>query len=254
MKGYIVSNRLHIVDEIKSLRRYKDVFYALVWRNFRLQYNSPLLGIFWGIISPLLMSSIFFVALNERVGVDFSNYFIFVYSGFVFWNVFTASLGQASTSMIQNHELLKRVYFPRLLMPLSFIAAKLLDFTIAFIILTILMMFQEFHVNWGQYFILSAIAIVCLLLVSSGFCLLFSVLSVRFRGLQVVYSFIIQVIFFTSSVVYDSNLTISYSGLRTLFKFNPITGILNIFRAGIFEGTPNWQHMALYFLYSLAIC
>jgi lipopolysaccharide transport system permease protein len=253
MKGYIVSNKLNLWNELWSLSHYKEVFTALVWRNIRLQYNSPILGLFWGIFSPLLMSTIFYVALGNRIGVDFSNYFIFVYSGFIFWNVFTASLGQASMSLIQNNELVKRIYFPRLLLPLSFLAAKAFDFIIAFVILSLMLAISELDINWIKYASFTTISFICLTLVSSGFCLIFSVLSVRFRGLQVVYPFIIQVIFFTSSVIYDSNLTIDQTWLKTLFAFNPITGILTIFRTGVFNQPPFWELIALYFTYSLLI-
>lgn len=254
MKGYIVSNRLNVIDELKSLPQYKELFLALVWKNLRLQYQSVVLGLIWGVVFPLLMSGVFFFALGSRLGSDFSDYFIFLFSGFIFWNVFASSLIQSANCMIQEHEMLKKIYFPRLLLPLSFVAAKLLDLLITLFILTGLLVFLDMDIPWPAYLGVSLLSVFFLVLVAAGFCLSFSVLLVRFRGLQVIYPIIIQAIFFTSSVIYESNLTIENEVIRFLFQLNPVTVILKPFREVIFSGRVDFYSLITAFCFSIVIC
>ncbi|MCE7993711.1 MAG: ABC transporter permease [Roseivirga sp.] len=254
MKGYVVSNRSKVIEELRSLPQYKELFLTLVWKNLRLQYQSVVLGLIWGVVFPLLMSGIFFFALGSRLGSDFSDYFIFLFSGFIFWNVFASSLIQSANCMIQEHEMLKKVYFPRLLLPLSFVAAKLLDLLITLVILTGILVFIEMDIHWPAYLGVSLLSVLFLVLMAAGFCLSFSVLLVRFRGLQVIYPIIIQAIIFTSSVIYESNLTIENEVIRFLFQLNPITVILKPFREVIFFGEIHFTSLFMAFCFSTAIC
>lgn len=254
MRGYIVSNRLDVFEELRSLPQYKELFFTLVWKNLRLQYQSVFLGLTWGVVSPLLMSGIFFFALDSRLGSDFSDYFVFLFSGFLFWNVFASSLIQSANCMIQENEMLKKIYFPRLLLPLSFVAAKLFDLIISLLILTGILLFLNIHMDWLAYFGVALLSIVFLALVAAGFCLSFSVLLVRFRGLQVIYPIIIQAIFFTSSVIYESNLTIEHQVIRSLFQLNPITVILKPFRKVIFSGEVHFYPLFIALCFSIVIC
>ncbi len=241
MKGHTVSSQPGIFDELRRLPEYREVFMALTWKHFRLQYQSVLLGVIWGVVSPLLMSAIFFFALDSRLGEDFSNYFIFLYSGFFFWNVFTSSLNQAANCLIQEHNMLRKIYFPRFILPLSFISARLFDIVIAFGILTGLLIYFDIEISWPSYLVVTLMLVCCLILVTAGFCLSFSVLLVRFRGLQVVNPIIIQGIFFTSSVIYDGSLTIENSSISALFQLNPISIILKPIRQLIFTGVADVQ-------------
>ena len=254
MKKYVVSNRFNLLEELSTLPQYKELFFALVWKNLRLQYQSVVLGLIWGVVFPLLMSGIFFFALGSRLGADFSNYFVFLLSGFIFWNVFAGSLIQAANCLIQEKDMLRKVYFPRLLLPLSYIAAKFFDLVVTFFILVGLLLFFQMEIHWWSFAVVALISILSFLFVAVGFSLSFSVLLVRFRGLQVVYPIIIQVIFFTSSVIYEGNLTIENEWLRTVFQLNPITVVLKPLRQVLFWGEVRFAPLLFACCFSLVIC
>lgn len=242
-----------VFRRISALKQYQEFFWAFTWRNIRLQYNQFWLGLFWGIIQPLLMSSIFYVALNKGVGTDFNHYFLYIYSGFVFWNVFSGGLSQAQTSFIQNDSLVKNIYFPRLLLPLTFLASKVIDLLIAFLILIGLVVLTGITIHVGEFVLFTLLGLIQLFFVSVGFNWLFSVISVRFRGFQVIYPFVSQAIFFTSSVVYSIPISIENKWLMSAFSLNPITTTLETFRSAIFSDSIDVRHALFNTAYAVFI-
>ncbi len=231
----IISNKVNGLEELKRLPAYHQLFWALTWRNVRLQYQNPLMGFFTAVIAPLLMTTIFYVVLGNKVGEDFKYYFLYIYSGFIFWNVFGAGLARAHTSFLQNSDLVKKIYFPRFLLPLTYLAAKLVDFAIALILFTLLVVISELDLEWGRFIYFSLLSMVSLLLICSGVFLAFSAICVRFRGFQMVFPFVSQAMFFSAPIVYDTQLSITSEMVKALFWLNPLTGVLSFFRAGVFS-------------------
>ncbi|MFY0594219.1 ABC transporter permease [Roseivirga sp.] len=225
-----------MIEKARSIKNYSEFFWTFTWRNIRLQYNNFWLGLFWGVIQPLLMSAIFYVALNKGIGDGFSHYFIYIYSGFICWSVFFGGLSQAYVSFLQNDQLVKNIYFPRVLLPLTFLAAKLVDLAIAFLILIVLVLSSNLEIQAGWFILYSLLGFVQVLLISAGCNLLFSTICVRYRGFQVIFPFMTQALFFTSSVIYDASASIENDWLNMLFRFNPISTTLATFRLGIFPG------------------
>ncbi len=220
-----------------GILKYSEFFWTFTWRNVKLQYTNFWLGLFWGILQPLLISSIFYIALNNRLGVDFSHYFLYIYTGLILWNIFSGGLGSAYICFLQNSSLVKNIYFPRYLLPLTFLAAKLVDLLIALCILILLVMFSDLEIkSINKFLIFSILGILQLLFVAGGCYLLFSVITVRYRGFQVIYPFVNQVIFFTSSAVYDISISIENKWLSMLFQVNPINLPLATFRMALFQG------------------
>lgn len=249
----VVSAKLNLKEDLSNLPAYQELFWSLTWRNIRLQYQNWIMGIFGSVISPLLMTLIFFIVLNNRVGVDFSHYFLYIYSGFLFWNVFGAGLSRAYISFLVENTLVKKIYFPRFLLPLSYLMAKLTDFLIAFVVFIILILFSDIELSWGRLIVFSALAIVSLSLVSSGIYLAFAVISVRFRGFQMIFPFVSQAIFFTAPVVYNARLSIENDVINSFFWFNPINGALHLFRSGVFSEFITPLDIVLYLLFAFAV-
>jgi ABC-type polysaccharide/polyol phosphate export permease len=239
---------------MKLFRQYTEFFWTFTWRNIRLQYNSFWLGLFWGIIQPLLMSAIFFVALKNSVGVNFSHYFIYIYSGFIFWSVFSGSLSQAYVCFLHNDSMVKQIYFPRFLLPITFLASRLMDLLIALIILVVMLWVSDLEVHIGWFIFYTLLSVVQLLLVATGFNLLFSVICVRFRGFQVIFPFMSQAIFFTASVIYDVRLSVDIEWLKPIFEYNPISTVLATFRSGIFHHQVSVTQQVFSMVYALIIC
>ena len=198
------------------------------------------------------MSIIFYVSFGKNIGTEYLNYFIFVYAGFLIWNFFSVSLSQSYTCFLNNSDLVKKVYFPRFLLPFSYLSSKLFDFIIGlFILLGILL--SSLEVYWLSFLIHTLLAFICLVMTSSGFSLFFSVFTVRYKGFQAVFIIFSQAIFFTSSVIYDSNKLISKDMVQQLFQLNPLTGTMSIFRAGIYGEELSSMYYLLCILYSFVI-
>lgn len=226
---------------------------ALTWRNLRLQYQNPWMGILWGVINPLLMTTLFYVILGKRIGSDFIHYFLYIYSGFILWSVFGVGLSRAYISFLQHYQMVKQIYFPRVLLPITSLAAKLIDFLVAYLILIVLLVFFGPALNPGEFIIYSFLGILSLCLVASGIFLAFSVLCVRYRGFQVVFPFISQGLFFTAPIIYDATNAIDQIWIQKLFQLNPLHGVLYIFRLGIFHKESDWIMIAMYLSYSMII-
>lgn len=240
-------------EQARAFRPYLEFFWVFTWRNVRLQYNSFVLGLFWGILHPILMSAIFYVALGNSVGTNFSHYFLYIYSGFACWSVFSGSLSQAYLCFLQNDGIVKQIYFPRFMLPLTFLSAKFIDLTIAMGILVVILLNSDLGIHFGWFVLYSSLGIAQLLLISAGFSLLFSVICVRFRGFQVIYPFVAQAIFFTSSVIYDTTYSIDIEWLKPLFVLNPMSIILSTFRSGIFYQEAQISHLLYHSAYATTI-
>ncbi len=243
-----------MMEDLQLFKKYSEFFWTFTWRNIRLQYNNFWFGLFWGVIQPLLMSAIFYVALNNSVGVGFSHYFLYIYSGFIFWSVFSGGLSQAYLSFLNNDKMVKQIYFPRFLLPLTFLAAKLMDLLIALAILVVILLMTDLEINIGHLILYTSLGTIQLLLVATGFNLFFSVVCVRFRGFQVIFPFLSQAIFFTASIIYDVSVSVDIEWLKPIFEYNPISTVLSTFRAGIFHEDIPMLRQLIFMIYAIVIC
>ncbi|RBP52958.1 ABC transporter permease [Arenicella xantha] len=248
-----VSSKPSLVEDIKLIPYYWETFLILSWRNLRLYYHSPLLVFCWNVVSPLLMASIFYIVLNKRVGVDIPHYFIYVLSGIIFWHTFVGGLSQAYPSFLQHADMVKQIYFPRFLLPLTFLASKLIDFFIAFTVFVCCVLISDLELNWFAFIVYSVLGIINFILVSTGIYLAFSVIYVRFKSFQMFYPFLIQSLFFSSPIVYNPFFAIENETIQTVLEWNPIAGILYIFRSGIFTDSGETMTVVFYTLYSAIV-
>lgn len=250
---YTITKKPDILRELRVLPQYKELFMALAWRVIKLHYKNKWIGISWTTIHPLLVTGMFFIVFDSKMGGDFSNYFLFIFSGLMLWDVFAGSLTISSNSFVENGYMIKKIYFPRFILPLTYIAAKLVDFCIALIVLLILMTISISIENWFAFFGFTLLALFNTVLVTSGICLAFSTLMVQFRNLQSLLPFVIHVLFFSSSVMYDPKLLINIEWINRLFQLNPMTGTLYMFRLGIFNNNAQWDLLSFYILWSVFI-
>lgn len=248
-----VSSKPNLLEDLKLIPHYWETFLILSWRNLRLYYHSPLLVFFWNVVSPLLMASIFYVVLNKRIGVDIPYYFIYVLSGIIFWHTFVGGLSQAYPSFLQHADMVKQVYFPRFLLPLTFLASKLVDFLIAFVVLLCSILLSDLTLNWSAFMFYTILGIINFILISSGIYLALAVIYVRFKSFQMFYPFLIQSLFFSSPIVYKVFYAIENETIQSVLQWNPIAGILYVFRSGIFAGSGEPTTVIFYTLYSVII-
>jgi lipopolysaccharide transport system permease protein len=213
---------------LRELWVYRELLYFLVWRDVKVRYKQTVLGAAWAIIQPfftMVVFSLFFGRL-AKVPSDEIPYPIFSYAALVPWTFFSNGLTQASQSMVTYAGLIKKVYFPRLAMPIAKVLAGVADFALAFIVLLGMMLVYGIvptvNVLWLPFYLLLA------LFTSLGTALWLAAMNVRFRDVGYMVPFIIQFWFYATPIVYPSSLL--PEPWRTLYGINPMAGVVEGFR------------------------
>ena len=211
-----------------ELWKHRDLAYFLVWRDLKVRYKQTAFGAAWAVLQPVLLMLVFSAFLGRIKGIGSSGipYPLFALSGLVPWTLFSQSLSGASNSLVNSQNLISKVYFPRLLLPLSAVASYVIDFLIAAVVLVIAMLF------FGRFppatFLLVPLLGLFAVVVALAVGLWLAAINVRYRDVKYAIPFLIQLWLFASPVAYSSDLV--PSGLRPLLSLNPMTGVINGFR------------------------
>jgi lipopolysaccharide transport system permease protein len=214
--------------KLGELLKYRELIYFLIWRDIKVRYKQTVLGVAWAIIQPLftmLVFSLFFGRL-AKIPSDGIPYPIFSYAALVPWTFFSNGLSLASNSLVGNANLIKKVYFPRLAIPLATVLAGVVDFILAFIVLIGMMAYFGFvptiNILWLPLLLLLA------LITALGVSLWFSALNVEFRDVRYIMPFLTQFWLFSTPIAYPSSLL--SEPWRTLYGLNPMVGVVEGFR------------------------
>lgn len=216
--------------------RYRELLYFLTWRDIKVRYKQTLFGATWAVLQPFLLMVVFTIFFGRfaRISSGDIPYPLFVYTGLVPWTFFSQSLGAASQSLVRNTELVSKIYFPRLLLPLSAAGSFVLDLAIASVLLVGLMLYYEYEpwlsIVWLPLFSLLA------LVTAVGLATWLSALNARYRDVQYAVPFLIQVWLFVSPVIYPSSLV--PARWRLWYGLNPVVGVVDGFRWA-FLGEPS---------------
>jgi len=148
------SSRFHI--GIPELWKYRELFYYYTWRDIKIRYKQTFFGFAWAVIQPLLMMLLFSFFFGKKLGVPSDNtpYPVFVFSGLLFWNIFSTGLTSASNSILNNAHIIKKIYFPRLIIPLSSVMVTLFDFLMALSIYFVLMLYYHISIDILQFLVM----------------------------------------------------------------------------------------------------
>ena len=225
----------------RDLWNFRDLLFFLAWRDIKVRYRQTLLGAAWVVLQPLLTTVVFTIFFGRLAGMpsDGVPYMLWSLTGLIPWTYFSYVLTQASNSLISNQNLLKKVYFPRLLIPLSCCLDGLVDLAVVGILLTVLLI-------WNGIVITPAIALLPLIVAvviatALGCGLWLAALNVRYRDVRYLVPFVTQFLMFVSPVVYPISIVPEYATLggvvvpaRMLYGLNPLAGIVEGFRYAIF--------------------
>lgn len=217
--------------DLREFWRYRELLYFLVWRDILVRYKQAVVGVAWAILQPLLTMVVFTVVFNKLLGVKSPSadlpYAVFSYAGLLPWQFFSGALSRSSMSLVGNSNLLTKVYFPRLVIPVSAVLAGLVDLGISFLVFMALMGAYGMLPTWQTVFLplFVALALVTALAVS----LWLSALNVLYRDVQYVIPFLVQLWMFVSPVIYPLS-DIPAGPLRIAFALNPMTGVIGGFR------------------------
>ncbi|HSH64213.1 MAG TPA: ABC transporter permease, partial [Bacteroidia bacterium] len=139
---------------LSELWQYKELFYFFTWRDIKVKYKQTALGFLWAILQPVVMTVLLSVSLGNLIsdnGEMVLPYPLFAMSGLIIWNIFSSGLSNAGNSMVTNANIIKKIYFPRLIIPISSVLVALFDFMISFCVFIVLLFYYSIHINWGIF-------------------------------------------------------------------------------------------------------
>lgn len=213
---------------LRDLWEYRELLYFLTWRDVKVRYKQTLLGVAWAVLQPVLTMVVFSVFFGRlaRIPSDNLPYPVFAFCGLLPWQMFSRALTDASMSLVQQERIIAKVYFPRLLVPISAVLASLVDFAVAFVLLIGMMLWYRIAPTPAAFtlplFILLALATAC------GVSFWLSALAVQYRDVRFALSFLTQIWLFATPVVYPSSLV--PTSLRPYYGLNPMSGVVEAFR------------------------
>lgn len=215
----------------RDLWRYRELLYFLSLRDILVRYKQAAIGVLWSILRPLLTIIIFSIVFGKIAKLPQSGvpYPILVLTGLLAWQFFSSALSESSLSLISNTSLITKVYFPRMLIPLSAVAVSFIDFIISFILMICLMLWYRFYPGWQ--FLSLPVFIILAIIPALGAGLWFSALNVKYRDFRYIVPFILTLGLLISPVGYSSSIVSDKWSL--LYSLNPMTGIINGFRWAI---------------------
>ena len=215
-----------------DLWRYRELIYFLFWRDVKVRYKQTALGAAWAILQPLATMAVFTVFLGRlaRVSSDGIPYALFAFSGLLPWQLFAFSLAESSSSLISNKQLITKVYFPRLIIPISAVLVGLVDFAVASLALIGLMAY--YHVVPGLGIVIMPLLVLFAVFSALAVGLFLSALNVQYRDVRYTIPFLIQIWMFATPIVYPSSLV--PERWRLLYGLNPMAGVVEGFRWALF--------------------
>jgi len=227
--------KLKLVDW-QELLVYRDLFYFLIWREIKVRDAQSAIGVGWAVIQPVCSMIIFTIVFGRlaKVSSDGVPYALFSFAALVPWTYFSNAVSDGVASLVNESNMLRKVYFPRILVPLSAVAAKLVDFGIAMIVLALLM------VCYGHMpgFALLALPLLILLMIvtASGISLWLAASAIQYRDVKHAISFVLQLAMYASPVVYPA--TLIPESWRWLYALNPMVGVIEGFRSALLGTQP----------------
>lgn len=224
--------------DFNELWNFRELFLIFAWRDIKVRYKQTLLGILWVVFQPLFSTVIFTVFFGNLAKIPSGNlpYSLFVLTGLVYWNFFQSSLSHASNSLIDNENIIKKVYFPKIILPLSSVITSFIDFGINFLLLLIYMLILDIYPTW----LLLPVTILGVLIgaiASSGLGLFLSSVNIKYRDVRYILPFFTQILLFVSPVIYPTSIVRPAN--KILLGLNPMTGVIESVRYSI---SPSGQY------------
>jgi lipopolysaccharide transport system permease protein len=211
-----------------ELWRYRELVYFMIWRDVKVRYKQTLLGAAWAVIQPFFTMVVFSVFFGQLAKIPSDNipYPIFSYTALLPWQVFENGISKAGNSLVAGRNLITKVYFPRLAVPLASVVSGLVDFVLAFIVLIGMMLYYGFHPTSAIWFL--PILLILTLITALGTGLWLSALNVAYRDVGYVIPFVVRLWFFLTPITYSASIV--PEAFQTLYALNPMTGVVQGFR------------------------
>lgn len=229
------------LPDIKELVAYKDLFYFLVWRDIKVLYAQTIMGFSWAIMNPLIQIIIFSIVFGKVAKLDTGGipYVLFSTVAIIPWTYMSEAMTVSSQSLVQGQSMLGKIYFPRVLYPLTPILAKLVDFSISLIVLLPIMIYYKVMPTTNLF--LLPILLVMMIAIPASVGLWLSSLAIRFRDVKFAMPFVIRMMIYSAPILYSADsIPEEY---RFFYALNPIVGVVEGFRACLLGGDIPWDYI-----------
>lgn len=228
----------------KELFEYRDLFVFWIWRSIKVRYAQSVLGVGWAIIQPLFFMLVFTVIFGNlaKVSSDGAPYAIFSFTALVPWTFFANSITDSTGSLIQNANMISKIYFPRIILPLAAVVAKLVDFVIAMLLLFVLMVWFGIMPTAG--ILVLPLLILIMGLAAAGVGVWLSALAIQYRDIKYGINFVVQLLMYIAPVVYPASLI--PEKYQYIYAINPMVGVIEGFRSALLgTRTMPWDLIAI---------
>jgi len=245
MIEYVIQAQSKFSLGLRELWHYRELFYFFTWRDVKVKYKQAALGILWAILQPLIMMVMFTLIFSKalKVSSDGIPYPVFALSGLLIWNIFSNGLLNSANSMVTNANIIKKIYFPRLIIPMSAILTALVDFFFALIIYTLVLIYYHQSVSILKLLLYLPLGITITIITTFGLGTFLAALNVKFRDFQYLLPFMIQFLLFANPVLYSAK-AFTNPWINAAMKANPIASAIQLCRS-VFTGQEvDWQAVA----------
>lgn len=241
-----------IVRDFVKLTHYRDLLYTLSVHRVKVRYKQSVLGVAWAVLQPLSLMLIYTLIFSyiARMPSDGIPYAVFAYSALLPWTYFATALVNSTNGLVSHADLVTKVYFPREILPLTYVIAALFDFMVASIVFAGLLIYYHVQIGWVALY--SFPIILVLTLFATAMSLLFSATQVRFRDIGVAMPLLMQLWMFASPVVYPLSAVPAW--LKPFYMLNPMAGIIESFRRVMLQGAaPDFQSLGVALIASIVL-
>ena len=246
MVEYVIQAQNKFSLGLKELWQYRELFYFFTWRDVKVKYKQAALGILWAVLQPLILMGMFTLIFSKALHVNSDGipYPVFALSGLLIWNIFSNGLLNSANSMVSNANIIKKIYFPRLIIPMSAILTAMVDFFFALIIYTLILFYYHQDISVLRLVLYLPLAILITIVTTFGLGTFLSALNVKFRDFQYLIPFLIQFLLFANPVLYSAK-AFSNPYVNAVMKANPIASAIHLCRS-VFTGQQvDWQGVAI---------
>ncbi len=254
-----LDDHVHVIEarqgfrsvNLKELWAYRELLYVLTQRDIKVRYKQTVLGIAWAVIQPLLTMILFSIVFGKlaKIPSDGLPYPIFVYAGLLPWTFFGNAISQSSSSLIGSSQLVSKVYFPRLIIPLSSVGAGLIDFAVSGVILLLLMLW--YGIGWSLHLLAVPLLVFAVIFTALGVGTLLSALTVSYRDFRYIIPFMVQFWMYATPVVYPASMF--PEKWQWVLFINPMAGLIEGFRSAFLDRPFDWAGISISLAVSVVI-
>lgn len=227
--------------DFKELKAYRDLFYFLVWRDIKVLYAQTVLGFSWAILNPLIQIVIFSIIFGKvaRISTDGIPYVLFSTVAIIPWTYMAESMNTSSQSLVTGQNLLGKVYFPRVIFPLTSVLAKLVDFSISLMLVVAVMVYYQIAPTWNLVYL--PLLVLLMMVIPTGVGLWLSALAIRYRDVKFAMPFVIRMLIYSAPILYP--ISAIPEQVRFAYSLNPIVGVIEGYRACLLGMPMPWEYI-----------